>query len=115
MELTPYMLSKKAHSLSEEDIYEAVLLLLDKQKAELTDTLSHQDYTELYNEAKDNWKRLDMSVRGCSKEIQECMWQAFEKAGVNNVHSKKEFLSLSRYTYNRLDIKKILWDVMQCG
>lgn len=35
-----------------------------------------------------------MPAKGNTKEIRECMWRAFEKAGVHNVHSKKEFLGL---------------------
>lgn len=53
-----------------------------------------------------------MPAKGNTKEIRECMWRAFEKAGVYNVHSKKEFLGFSKFLFKKLRVMDFLYQEM---
>lgn len=105
-------IAKNAPLMNEVQIAEAIHKLIKNTEEQMSVLLSEYDYEDYYSTAKEYWEAYDMPAKGNTKEIRECMWRAFEKAGVHNVHSKKEFLGFSKFLFKKLRVMDYLYHEM---
>jgi len=117
--ITPEFIAKHAQVLSEGEILRYINQLIKETEErvvkESTELLTEADYEQFYNTAKDYWMAFDMPVKGYVKEIKQCMWQAFESAGITNVHSKRDFLNTTKFMYVQHSVLEKLYEVMMYG
>lgn len=110
--MTIEQIAENASLMKKEQIINEIKKLIKETEEQISVILSETDYEDFYNTAKDYWIAYDMPVKGNVGEIHKCMWKAFEKAGVFNVHSKKEFLSFSKFLYKKYKVLDCLYDEM---
>lgn len=90
--ITPKTIASNRVDITESEVVARIEYLLEKQRKELTECFSEEDYAEFYESAKEAWKAGDMPVRGNTKEIKESMTIALERLGVNGIKTKADFL-----------------------
>ena len=110
--MTIEQIAENAPLMNKEQIINEIKKLIKDTEEQMSELLSEVDYKYFYETAKDYWVAYDMPVKGNVKDIHKCMWKAFEKAGFQNVHSKKEFLSFSKFLYKKHSILDCLYDEM---
>lgn len=94
--ITPKTIASSRMDIPENEVVARIEYLLEKQRKELTECFTEEDYTEFYNSAKDAWRAGDMSVHGCTKEIKESMTLALERLGIKGVKTKSDFLKIPK-------------------
>lgn len=110
--MTIEQIAENASLMKKEQIINEIKKLIKETEEQISVILSETDYEDFYNTAKGYWIAYDMPVKGNVGEIHKCMWKAFEKAGFFNVHSKKEFLSFSKFLYEKYRVFDCLYDEM---
>lgn len=110
--MTIEQIAENAPLMNKEQIMNEIQKLIKETEEQMSELLSEVDYKDFYSTAKDYWVAYDMPVKGNVKDIHECMWRAFEKAGFQNVHSKKEFLSFPKFLYKKHCVLDCLYNEM---
>lgn len=94
--ITPKTIASSRMDITESEVIARIEYLLEKQKKELTECFTEEDYAEFYNSAKEAWRAGDMSVRGCTKEIKESMTLALDILGIKGIKTKADFLKVPK-------------------
>lgn len=92
--ITPKTIASNRMDITENEVIARIEYLLEKQRKELTECFSEEDYMEFYELAKEAWKAADMPVRGNTKEIKESMTLALERLGINGIKAKADFMKI---------------------
>ena len=110
--ITPKTIASNRIDITEDEVIARIEYLLEKQRKELTECYSEEDYTKLYDFAKETWISCDMPVRGNTKEIKECMTLALEHLGIKGIKTKADFAKIVKSKVNiwmiRDEISKLI-------
>lgn len=109
--VTVLSISRKAHEMHPDEIKDQIQYLLEECEAKYSEYLSEDDYKEFYNTAKEYWQAFDMPTKGYTEEIKKCMWKAFQISGIN-ISSKKEFLNITKYRFQKCNVQGNLYNTM---
>lgn len=103
--VTPETIAYHRVDLTEEEVIARIKYLLEKQKRELTEHFTEEDYDKFYESAKEAWKAVDMPIRGNTKEIKECMTTSLERLGMKGVKTKADFMRILKSEVNLLTLQ----------